>query len=33
MKRLMKKDVYLTPKKCIKWNIVDEILIPRTIDY
>ena len=33
MKRLMKKDVYLTPKKCLKWNIVDEIMEPKKINY
>ena len=33
MKKLMKKDVYLTPQKCLKWNIVDEIMEPKKIDY
>ena len=33
MKKLMKKDVYLTPAVCIKWGIVDDILEPVTIDY
>ena len=33
MKKLMRKDVYLTPQKCLKWNIVDEILVPKTIEY
>ena len=33
MKKLMKKDVYLTPQKCLKWNIVDEIMEPKKINY
>ena len=33
MKKLMKKDVFLAPKKCLKWNIVDEIMIPKKINY
>ena len=31
MKHLMKKDIYLSPDECVKWNIVDAILKPQQI--
>jgi len=33
MKNIMKKDIYLTPKKCVKWGIVEGILEPKKINY
>jgi len=33
MKRLMKKDVYLTPEECIRYKVVDGLLEPVKISY
>ena len=33
MKNIMKKDIYLTPDKCVKWGIVEGILQPHKINY
>jgi len=33
MKNIMKKDIYLTPRKCVKWGIVEGIMEPNKINY
>ena len=33
MKYIMKKDIYLTPRRCVKWGIVEGILEPKQVTY
>ena len=32
-KKMMEKDIYITPEECVKWGVVDEIMTPAKINY
>lgn len=32
-RKMMEKDIYITPDECVKWGVVDEIMAPVKINY